>query len=64
MYKENFKNKQKFFHMAYFCRAWDDSHEFTRGMLNVIINILPSCGHICINGFRCRPSVTTSTCYN
>ena len=23
-----------FVHIAYFCRAWDDSHEFTRGMLN------------------------------
>ena len=32
--------------------------------LNVILNILPSCGHICISGFRCRLSVTTSTCYN
>ena len=32
--------------------------------LNVILNILPTCGHICISGFRCRLSVTTSTCYN
>ena len=28
--------------------------------LNVILTILPSCGHICISGFRCRLSVTTS----
>ena len=32
--------------------------------LNVILNILPLCENICISGFRCRPSVTTSTCYN
>ena len=32
--------------------------------LNVILNKLPSCGHICISGFRYRLSVTTSTCYN
>ena len=23
--------------------------------LNVILNILPSCGNICISGFRCKP---------
>ena len=31
---------------------------------NVILNILPLCGNICISGFRCRSSVTTCTCYN
>ena len=25
---------------------------------------LPSCENICISGIRCRPSVTTCTCYN
>ena len=32
MYTEHFKNAY-FFYMAYFCRARDDSHEITRGML-------------------------------
>ena len=32
--------------------------------LNVILNILPSCGIICISGFRCKASVTTCTFYN
>ena len=32
--------------------------------LNVILNILPSCGNICVSGLRCRPSVTTSTGVN
>ena len=31
--------------------------------LNVILNTLLSCGNVCISGFRCRPSVTTNTCY-
>ena len=38
MYKDNLKKKTHFFfHMAYFCRARDDSHEFTRGMLKVVV---------------------------
>ena len=32
--------------------------------LNEIPNILQSCGDIGISGFRCRPFVTTCTCYN
>ena len=28
-----FQKTPFFFHMAYFCRARDDSHEITRGML-------------------------------
>ena len=31
--------------------------------LNVILNILPSCGHICISGFRCRLSVISKFIY-
>ena len=64
MYKELFKNSF-FFHMAYLCRAWEDSCDFTIDLLKIIIlNILPSCGNICISSFRCSPSVTTCTCYN
>ena len=33
MYAENVKKNAFFFHMAYFCRARDDSHEITRDML-------------------------------
>ena len=64
MYKENVKTRL-------FSSTWRIS--VAHGMihmnvyvscLNVILNILPSCGHICISGFRCRPSVTTCTCYN
>ena len=33
-------------------------------MAVVLLNILTSCGEICVSGFRCRGSVTTSTCYN
>ena len=32
--------------------------------LHVILNILHMCVNVCISGFRCRPSVTTNTCYN
>ena len=33
MYTDNFKKNPFFFHMAYFCRARNDSHEITRDML-------------------------------
>ena len=43
--------------MAYLCRTWEDSCDFTLTCLNVLLNIIPSCGNICISGLRCRPSV-------
>ena len=33
MYKERFKKPHFFFHMAYLCRAWEDSCDFTLDML-------------------------------
>ena len=33
MYEDIFQNQFFFFHMAYFFRAWEDSSDFTRGML-------------------------------
>ena len=64
MYKENVKKRL-------FSSTWRIS--VAHGMihmnlhvacLNVILNILQSRGNICISGVRCRPSVTTCTCYN
>ncbi len=43
--------------MANVCRAWADSRDFTHGTLS-------PCGIICVSGFRCRPYITTCTCYN
>ena len=49
--------KELFFHVAYLCRAWEYSCDFTIDLLKILIlNILPSCGNICISSFRCRPS--------
>ena len=36
MYKESFKKKPFFFHMAYFCRAWEDLPDFLRDMLKCV----------------------------
>ena len=33
MYKELFQKTPFFFHMAYLCRAWEDSGDFTLDML-------------------------------
>ena len=62
---KNFSNNTFFFRMAYIYVAHGRIHVVLHlTCLNVILNILPSCGNICISGFRCRPSVTTGTCYN
>ena len=51
-------------HLECFCRAWEDSRDFTSDMLKCNTNILQSCGNICISRFRCGAPVTTCTCYN
>ena len=53
MYTDNFKKRL-------FSSTWRIS--VAQGMIHM--NILPSCGHICISGFRCRLSVTNSVIIN